>query len=144
MTARHQSETPLAYVTLALASLHFTLETWYHFTWGQPLQALIVDYISVALMVSGALASLHVRPFSAAGLLAAAWGYALGFAWRSVFGRIELLDAGKQPSNGEPGFVLPILIATLIAVALILSWALWLTWRQTIASGNLAKGKSGQ
>lgn len=141
MILRHRSETPLAIVTLTLASLHFVLETWYHLMWGQPLQALIVDYISVALMVSGALASLNVRPSSAAGLLAAGWAYALGFAWRSVFGRIELLGAGKQSANGEPGFMLPILIAALFAVALIFGWALWLIWRQAIACRSVVKGE---
>lgn len=40
---RHRSETALAIVTLIATFLHFTLETWYHFLWGQPLQALIVD-----------------------------------------------------------------------------------------------------
>jgi hypothetical protein len=140
---RHRSETPLAFLTLSLAVLHFTLETWYHLTWGQPLQALIVDYISVALMVSGALGSLRLRPASAAGLLAAAWAYALGFAWRSVFGRIELLEAGKRSANDEAGFVLPVLVTALIVVAFIFLWALWLTWRQTLSSRN-TRGARGR
>ena len=37
------------------------LETWYHLEWGQPLQALIVDYICVALMVLGGI-RLLARP----------------------------------------------------------------------------------
>lgn len=128
---RHRSETALASITLLLTSIHFIAETWYHLTWGQPLEALIVDYICVALMVTGGLRSLMVKPVSAAGLLAAAWGYALGFAWRSVFGRIELLEAGKASANGEAGFVLPILVGALSVVFCLFAWAFWLAWNQS-------------
>jgi hypothetical protein len=131
MSTRHASETALAWVTLLATSVHFTLETWYHLMWGQPLEALLVDYICVALMVLGGLRSLWGRPSSAAGLLAAAWAYALGFAWRSVFGRIELLEAGAGTANGEPGYVLPVLMGALVIVAAVLLWALWLAWLQT-------------
>lgn len=128
---RHRSETPLAWFTLLAALTHFSLETWYHLIWGQPLQALLVDYICNALMLLGATASLRRRPKgSAAGLLAAGWGYALGFGWRSVFGRIELLETGKAPVNGEAGFVLPVLIASLGIVAVVLVWSLRLAWQQ--------------
>lgn len=99
----------------------------------------MVDNICVTLMVTGGIGSLSVRPASAAGLLATAWAFALGFAWRSVFGRIELLDAGKQSVNGEAAFVLTILIVALIVILIILAWALWLTWCQIRAARNLAK-----
>ena len=131
MMPRHRSETVLAWFTLAGTTTHFILETWYHVVWGQPLQALIVDYICVALMVFGGITSLRVRPGSAAGLLAAGWAYALGFGWRSVFGRLQLLEAGKPSANGEAGFVLPIIAGSLIVVGVVLVWALWLAWRQT-------------
>lgn len=104
---RHKSETALAWWTLFAATVHFTLETWYHVKWGQPTQALIVDYICNFLMFFGAWASLRYRPGSAIGLLTAAWGFALGFGWRSVFGRLEILQAEQAMDNGEPGFVLP-------------------------------------
>lgn len=128
---RHPSESALAWLTLASTVTHFTLETWYHLVWGQPLQALIVDYICVALMVTGAWASLRAKPGSAAGLLAAGWAFALGFGWRSLFGRMELLETGQRAANGEAGFVLPLIMSALAVVALALAWALWLTWRQT-------------
>jgi hypothetical protein len=131
MNQRHLSETPLAWITLGATAIHFTLESWYHLVWGQPLQALLVDYICVALMVLGGVRSLRVKPASAAGLLAAAWAFALGFGWRSIFGRLALLETGKPTANGEAGFVLPILMGSLALVALCLGWALWLAWRQT-------------
>jgi hypothetical protein len=93
---RHRSETWLAWFSLFATTIHFTLETWYHMVWGQPLQALLVDYISVALMIFGAVTSLRIRPRSAAGLLAAAWTYNLGFGWRSAFGRLEALEPGQR------------------------------------------------
>jgi hypothetical protein len=129
---RHASETALAIFTLIAAATHFTLETWYHVKWGQPLQALIVDYICNALMLLGALRSLAVRPGSAAGLLAAGWAYALGFGWRSLFGRIELLQSGVPAANGEPtGHVVAVLIAALLIVGAVLLWSLALAWRQS-------------
>lgn len=134
---RHASETPLAWFSLFATTTHFVLETWYHFVWGQPLQALIVDYIGNALMLGAALASLRLRPRSAAGLLAGAWCYYLGFGWRSVFGRIELLQRGEAAANGEAGFVLPLIAFGLAVVALCMVWSLWLAWRQ-------ARGFQGQ
>ncbi|MEQ1866849.1 MAG: hypothetical protein ABL996_19600 [Micropepsaceae bacterium] len=128
---RHKSETPLAWLTLAGAALHFSLETYYHFTWGQPLQALLVDYICNGLMLLGGMRSLRVRPGSAAGLIAAGWAFALGFGWRSVFGRLELAAAHATPANGEPSLVLPILMAALSLVVVILIWSLALAWRQS-------------
>ena len=128
---RHWSETSLAWLTLVSALVHFSLETYYQVTWGQPLQALLVDYICNALMALGSVRSLRVRPGSAAGLLAAGWAYALGFGWRSVFGRLERLDAGVAAANSEPAAVLPILIGALSVVVLVLLWSLALAWRQS-------------
>jgi hypothetical protein len=131
MMERHASETAFAWFTLVATTTHFVLETWYHFVWGQPLQALIVDYICVALMVLGGWRSLSARPSSAAGLLAAGWAFALGFGWRSAFGRVTLLDEGKGPANGEASFVLPIIAVSLVIVCAGLGWALRLAWRQS-------------
>lgn len=128
---RHGSETMLAWLTLVASATHFVLETWYHLTWSQPLQALLVDYVCNVLMLTAGWRSLRVRPASAAGLLATGWSFALGFGWRSVFGRIEQLDAGQAAANGEAGIVLPILVASLAVVAAALVWSLWLAWRQS-------------
>ena len=127
---RHRSETALAWLTLVGTTTHFALESWYHLVWGQPLQALIVDYICVALMVLGCVTSLRVRPRSAAGLLAAGWAFALGFGWRSVFGRLELRAANQVAANGEASFVVWVILGALIIVAFVLIWALWLAARQ--------------
>ena len=132
---RHRSETALAVLTLFAAAIHFTLETWYHLTWGQPLQALLVDYICSALMLLGGFRSLTVRPGSAAGLLAAGWAYALGFGWRSAFGRIEAVSHGARAANGEPtGAIIVVLLVALGVVLVVLLWALALAWRQSAAS----------
>ncbi len=131
---RHRSETWLACLTLVATSVHFILETWYHVVWGQPLQALIVDYISVALMVFAGVTSLHIRPRSAAGLLAAAWTYNLGFGWRSVFGRLEILESGGLAPNGEATFVLPLVAGSLVLVLIVMIWALALAFRQAVST----------
>jgi hypothetical protein len=98
--------------------------------WGQPLQALLVDYISVALMVFAGITSLRIKPRSAAGLLAAAWTYNLGFGWRSTFGRFEDLQNGVQPSNGEASLVLPIVASSLVIIGIVMVWSLILAYRQ--------------
>ena len=134
---RHRSETTLAVITLLAAATHFILETWYHLIWGQPLQALIVDYICNALMLLGGIRSLAARPGSAAGLLAAGWAYALGFGWRSVFGRLAMLESGVPPSNGEPtAQVVAALIGALTIVGVVLVWSLVLAWRQSRAPSS--------
>jgi hypothetical protein len=128
---RHPSETALAALTFFSAALHFGLETWYHMVWGQALTSLLVDYISNALMLFGAWASLRARPSgSAAGLLAAAWGFTFCLAWMAGFLRLDASRAGLDAANGEAGFVMPILLASVGLVAAIFGWALWLAWRQ--------------
>jgi fatty acid desaturase len=77
--------------------------------------------------------SLRIRPRSAAGLLAAAWTYNLGFGWRSAFGRLEGLERGASPVNGEASFVLPIVAVSLMIVAIVMVWALFLAWRQAVS-----------
>ncbi len=136
MSIRHRSETPLAWLTLVLTTIHFVLETWFHFLWGQPLQALIVDYISNALMLFAGITSLRIGHRSAAGLLAAAWTFNLGFGWRSVFGRLEVLERGETMANSEASFVLPLIMGSLVLVAIMMAWALWLAFRQATHVGN--------
>ncbi|WP_163574561.1 hypothetical protein, partial [Klebsiella pneumoniae] len=78
-------------------------------------------YICNALMLLGGFASLTARPGSAAGLLAAGWAYALGFGWRSVFGRLEAMSYDIRAPNGEPtGAIVVALIAALSLVAAML------------------------
>lgn len=128
---RHKSETLLACLTLLLTGLHFVIETYYHFKFQQSLQALIVDYIWNALAIFAVIMSLKVRPRSAAGLLAASWAYALGFAWRSIFGRLEAWADGVAP-GGEPKYFTDILVVALWLVGFCLLWSLWLTWREVM------------
>jgi len=126
---RHKTESLLASITLALAGLHFVLETGYHFQYGQPLPALIVDYIWIGLAVFGGIISLRVRPRSAAGLLAASWGFAAGFAWRSAFGRLAQSEADRAAGNGEPLFVTYVVLGALVLAFCLLLWSMWLTYK---------------
>ena len=132
---RHKSETVLAYVTLFLAVLHFFLEGYAHWKWGQPLQALLVDYIWIALAIFGGATSLKVRPLSAAGLLAASWGFAVGFAWRSAFGRLALSEAERAAGNGEPMAVTYVVVSALCLAFAMLLWSLFLAFKQSKAGG---------
>jgi len=122
---RHKTESLLASIT----GLHFVLETGYHFQYGQPLPALIVDYIWIGLAVFGGIISLRVRPRSAAGLLAASWGFAAGFAWRSAFGRLAQSEADRAAGNGEPLFVTYVVLGALVLAFCLLLWSMWLTYK---------------
>lgn len=115
---RSSIETPFAVFTLTTALVHFAGETYYHVTLGQPLPSYIVDLISIGLMLIGATASLRYRAGSAAGWLAAAWGFALCLNYRSFFWRWQDLQAEGAIGNGEPDAVIKILGVTLTIAAL--------------------------
>ena len=85
--------TLLAWFSLAVAALHFVWETYFHFRWGQFLPMLIVDYIAIALLVSGALGLLrfHWGP----GLLCGAWGFELCLNYRTFFIRVSQIVDGS-------------------------------------------------
>lgn len=126
---RHRSESVLALLTMISAIVHFSLETWYHAVWGQPILMLLVDYIANALMLLGSSLSLRNRNASAAGVLAAAWGFTFCLAWIAGFGRLDLAMAGETAVNGEAQFVMPILVGSVALVLAIFLWALWLAAR---------------
>lgn len=123
---RSKLETPFAIFTLITAFNHFAGETYYHVTLGQPLPAYIVDLISIGLMLLGSVYSLKDRTGSAAGWLAAAWGFALCLNYRSFFGRYEKLSQEIANSNGEPDIVIKILGVTLAIAAISFIFSMYL------------------
>ncbi len=90
-------ETGLAWFSLAGAFVHFVLETLYHVAFGQFLPLLIVDYIAVGLLVYAGVLSLSVRPSSASGLLAGAWGFAACLAYVAGFVFLQRYLQGQGP-----------------------------------------------
>jgi hypothetical protein len=131
---RSSLETPFAIFTLSTALIHFTGETYYHVTLGQPLPSYIVDLISIGLMLIGAATSLWNRTGSAAGWLAAAWGFAFCLNYRSFFWRWQELQAEGAISNGEPDAVIKILGVTLTLAAVSFLVAMFLA--KPTRSGN--------
>ena len=95
--AHRRLETGLAWFSLAGAFVHFVLEALYHVVYGQFLPLLIVDYIAVALLVYAGVLSLRVRPASASGLLAGAWGFAACLAYVACFVFLERYLQGEGP-----------------------------------------------
>lgn len=128
---RARSETTLAWLTLVASVLHFVGETYYTARFGQPVLSLLPDYIANTLMLLGGWRSLSARPGSGAGVLAAAWGFALCLAYMTTFGRVQLMLDGVAPWRGEPTVVLTILSVAFAAAAAIFLWAFWLVWRRT-------------
>jgi hypothetical protein len=90
-------ETGLARLSLVGAFVHFALETLYHVTFGQFLPLLLVDYIAVGLLVYAGVLSLRVRPSSASGLLAGAWGFAACLAYIACFVFLQQYLQGQGP-----------------------------------------------
>ena len=121
---RERAETPFAIYTAFSAIIHFSGETYYHVTWGQPLSAYVVDLISISLMLLASFASLKTRAISASGWLVAAWGFALCLNYRSFFSRYRALADG--PPLDEPSTVLTILGITLFTGALAFAFAMYL------------------
>lgn len=76
-------------------------------------------------------------------MLAAAWTYNLGFGWRSTFERLDDLQNGVQPANGEASFVLPIVASSLAIVAVVMIWALALAYRQATLSTTIGTTSDG-
>ena len=123
---RSPLETPFAVFTLLSAVLHFAGETWFHVTYGQPLSAYVVDLISIGLMVLGATASLWYRDISAAGWLAAAWGFALCLNYRAFFSRVyRIEEQGIDVISGGDA-LMTVLGGSLLIAALAFPVALWL------------------
>lgn len=90
-------ETGLAWFSLIGAFVHFVLETLYHLKFGQFLPLLIVDYIAVGLLVYAGVLSLRVRPSSASGMLAGAWGFAACLAYIACFVFLQRYLQGHGP-----------------------------------------------
>ncbi len=123
---RSSLETPFAIFTLLAAVTHFAGETWFHITYGQPLSAYVVDLISIGLMLLGGGAALFRRQVSAAGWLAAAWGFALCLNYRAYFSRVyRIEEQGIDTINGgDP--LMTVLGVSLLIAALAFPVSLWL------------------
>ena len=105
--SRPRGETALAIFTLALSLPYLIIETYGYISYvgfGNYFLGYFVDLIAITLMTMGGIASLHVRPYSAAGWLSGAWGFLSclnlrSFAWRYY----ELTDNGT--TGAEPDSV---------------------------------------
>ncbi len=126
MLMRSSLETPFAVFTLLSATLHFAGETLFHVTYGQPFTAYLVDLISIALMILGATASLVYRQISAAGWLAAAWGFALCLNYRAFFSRVYRVEEQGIGVISGGDTVMTVLGGSLLIAALAFPVALWL------------------
>ena len=116
MPARSRLETPLAIFTLVLLVPYAIGETYHYFkyvgAWNHFL-GYFVDLIAMALMLMAGMASFRVKPGSAGGWLAAAWGFAAclnlrAFGWRHS----ERIEQGTV--SGEPDYVYFILLGSLL------------------------------
>ena len=113
---RSNVETPLAVFTLVLLVPYAIGETYHYIVYIEPWNFFLgyfVDLIAMVLMLMGGVASLRVRPNSAAGWLAAAWGFAAclnlrAFSWRHY----ERIAEGQV--SGEPDYVYTLLLYSLL------------------------------
>ena len=75
------------FVSFAAASIHFFVETAWHFMFGQYLPMLIVDYIAIGLIFYACFESKKSELFSKA-LFIGAWGFTFCLFYRALFSRL--------------------------------------------------------
>ena len=125
---RSSFETPFAIYTLIVAVPYFIGETYHYFAYvgfGHGVLNYAVDLIAISLMLLGGVASLRCKPGSAAGWLAAAWGFVACLNYRAFSWRYEEVAAGNSIGT-EPSSVLTILSVTLATSFIALAIALYL------------------
>lgn len=126
---RRAGETTFALFTLGLTVPYFLGETYSYFTYvgfGNYFLGYFVDLIAMALMLLASVASLRNKQSSAAGWLAAAWGFTAclnfrSFAWRYY----EVKDSGSL--GEEPTAVLYLLGGLLLLSFGALIYSLYLS-----------------
>lgn len=94
---RSRFETPLAIATLILAALYVIMEAYYQIASDQSWLGYSIDLIAQFLMIGAAVTSLRIRPRSAAGWLAGAWGFALCLNFRAFAWRFQANQDGTLP-----------------------------------------------
>ena len=74
--------------------LHFIMETWFHFRFGQSLVQLLADYMGVTLLIFSGVTALRNK--NANGLLCGAWGYSFCLNYRAFAWRMDEFTAGTS------------------------------------------------
>lgn len=120
---RASFETPFAITTIFLAVIHFIGETYVHFAYGQSFLGYFIDLIAISLMLIAGIASLRVRPASASGWLAGAWGVAFCLAYRAFAWRYQV---PVEERGGEPAIILNILAGALAISTIAFLIAFWM------------------
>jgi hypothetical protein len=111
---RERLETPFAIFTLFVTLPYLAAETYHYVRYvgvGNGVLGYAVDLIAMALLLLGSIASLRNRSRSAAGWLAAAWGFTACLNYRAFAWRYEANAA--EETVAEPSSVLTILAVTL-------------------------------
>ena len=120
---RSRYETGFAIFSIISALIHFAGETYVHVTYGQSFLGYFIDLITITLLTIAGVASLRVRPYSASGWLAGAWGVAFCLAYRAFAWRYQV---PVEERGGEPAIILNILMGTLVVATIAFLIALWM------------------
>ena len=80
--------------SIIIAIIHFTMETWYHFKFGQSIIQLICDYIGISLLLFGGITVLN--KIEAKGLLCGAWGFIFCLNYRTFAWRMDEFTNGSS------------------------------------------------
>jgi hypothetical protein len=111
-----------AWYSIGFAVFHFVVETLFHVRYGQPLSSLILDYIAVSLLLSGAW--LLLAKGWGPGLLCGAWGFETSHTYRSFFWRVEEIRQGTASDlTQNTAYALGVLLAI---VAASFAFSIWL------------------
>ena len=96
-------ERKIAITSIVLATIHFFVETIWHFRVGQFLPMLIVDYIAISLLIYAGWRSIQTG--QGAGLLCGAWGFTFCLNYRSLFWRVGEFLQGNEEIASEMYFL---------------------------------------
>jgi hypothetical protein len=119
---RERSLRAFAWYSIAFAIIHFSGETAFHMQYGQPVSALVVDYIAVSLLLAGAWLALSKG--WGAGVLCGAWGFEFCLCYRSFFWRFEEIRAGTASEiERNSAYVLGVLLVLAVAS---FAYSVWL------------------
>ncbi|NBR83491.1 MAG: hypothetical protein EBT52_07160 [Flavobacteriia bacterium] len=106
--------------SVCVGILHFAMETWFHFAFGQSMVQLLADYIGVCLLVYSGIRT-FMNPISR-GLLCGAWGYAFCLNYRAFAWRLDAFQDGA--STGLMDNTLIVLACTLLFSLLAFAYTL--------------------
>lgn len=105
-----------SWFSIIIGTLHFIIETWFHFEFGQSIIQLIADYLGILLLVFGGIIVLENN--KGIGLLCGAWGYIFCLNYRAFAWRMDKFTIGNSTDLIDQTIILGITLIFSLAAFL--------------------------